>query len=64
MKTNVTPRPRSRIGAVRSRDQIRVAVPSACVIVPVAEFPDFVALLRVVESRHQRAAVRAEPEAA
>lgn len=59
MQTNVTPLPRPRIGAVRVRDQIRIAVPSACVIVPVTEFSLFASLAAAAEARHQRAAARA-----
>lgn len=59
MMNNVTPRHQSRIGAVRARDQIRIAVPSACVLVPVAEFALFVSLTRAIAASHQRAAVRA-----
>jgi len=64
VQNNVTPLPRPRIGAVRVRNQIRIAAPSACVIVPVLEFPQFIALTRAIASRHQRAAVRALQEVA
>lgn len=64
MQHNVTPAPRPRTGAVRVRDQIRLAVPSACVIVPVEEFPLFVSLANASRIAHQRAAVRALQEVA
>lgn len=59
MQHNVITPARPRIGAVRVRDQIRIAVPSACVIVPVTEFSLFASLAAAAEARHQRAAARA-----
>ena len=64
MTDNVIPRPRPRIGVIRVRDQIRLATPTQGVIVPVAEFPQFVDLTRAIASRHQRAAQRVQPVAA
>jgi hypothetical protein len=49
---------------MRARDTIRIPMPSETAIVPITEFVDFIALTRVVEARHQRAAQRAEPRAA
>jgi hypothetical protein len=64
MTDNVIPRPRPRIGVIRVRDQIRLATPTQGVIVPVAEFPQFIDLTRAIASRHQRAAQRVQPAAA
>ena len=64
METKVTPRPSPRILASGNRTTIHRLMPTQSVIVPVPEFPFFLALTRAVASRHQRAAVRAEQRVA
>ena len=49
---------------MRVRNTIRLPMPHETVIVPVREFPQFIALTRAIASRHQRAAVRALQEVA